>query len=83
MSALLTDDAIVEVAQRQSVEQLLKTAPTPRTEPFIQFTQEIVEEPLETVPVMAKVIQPEVEKKLLITETQKKVIKPVIPTEPF
>ena len=83
MSALLTDVGIVEDVQRQSVEQLLKTAPTPRTEPFIQFTQELIEEPAETVPVMAKVIQPEVEKKLLISETPRKVIKPVIPTEPF
>lgn len=82
MSALLTDDGINDDVQRQSVEQLLKTAPIPRTEPFIQFAEEPVE-PIVTVPVIAKVMLPQVERKLLIGKTPRKVIKPVIPIKPF
>jgi purine-binding chemotaxis protein CheW len=76
MSALLTDAPIIEDAQRQSVEQLLKTAPIPRTEPFIQPADE-------SVPVIAKVLELKVEKKLVTVKTVTKVVKPVIPTEKF
>lgn len=76
MSALLTDAPIIEDAQRQSVEQLLKTAPIPRTEPFIQPADE-------SVPVIAKVLELKVEKKLVTVKTPIKVVKPVIPTEEF
>jgi purine-binding chemotaxis protein CheW len=79
MSALLTDEPIIEDVQRQSVEQLLKTAPIPRTEPFV----EPAEESAETVPVIAKVLEPQVEKKLVAVETPRKVIKPVIPEGEF
>jgi purine-binding chemotaxis protein CheW len=76
MSALLTDAPIIEDAQRQSVEQLLKTAPIPRTEPFIQPADE-------SVPVIAKVLELKVEKKLVTVKTPRKVVKPVIPTKEF
>ena len=79
MSALLTDEPIIEDVQRQSVEQLLKTAPIPRTEPFIQP----VEEPVEAVPLIAKVLEPQVEKKLVTVKTPTKVVKPVIPEGEF
>ena len=79
MSALLTDEPIVEDITRHSIEQLLKTAPIPRTEPFIQAT----EEPVETVPLIAKVLEPQVEKKLVASKTPTKVVKPVIPKEEF
>ena len=79
MSALLTDEPIIEEVQRQSVEQLLKTAPITRTEPFIQP----VVLPDETVPVIAKVIALQVEKKITAVNIPKKVIKPVIPVAEF
>jgi purine-binding chemotaxis protein CheW len=79
MSALLTDEPIIEDLTRHSVEQLLKTAPMPRTEPFIQP----VVEPVETVPVIAKVIAPQVEKKLVPVKASMKVVKPVIPEGEF
>jgi purine-binding chemotaxis protein CheW len=79
MSALLTDVPIIEDAQRQSVEQLLKTAPIPRTEPFIQPADESVE----TVPVIAKVLELKAEKKLATVKTPMKVVKPIIPKEEF
>jgi purine-binding chemotaxis protein CheW len=79
MSALLTDVPIIEDAQRQSVEQLLKTAPIPRTEPFIQPADESVE----TVPVIAKVLELKAEKKLATVKIPMKVVKPVIPKEEF
>jgi purine-binding chemotaxis protein CheW len=91
MSALLTDVPIIEDVQRQSVEQLLKTAPIPRTEPFAQpliqpliqpFTQP-AEDLDETVPEIAKVLENKVEKKLVTVKTVTKVVKPVIPTEKF
>lgn len=90
MSALLTDDTIVKDAQRQSVEQLLNTAPTPRSEPFASPTQEFVaptqkfvqprEEP---VSVVAKVTQSQAEKRQALGKIPRQIIKPVIPTEPF
>ncbi len=83
MSALLTDDQIVEDVQRQSVEQLLKTAPILRSEPFVLLSEELVQPEEETVPMVAKVIQPQVEKKQGTGKTSRQVIKPVIPTEPF
>jgi purine-binding chemotaxis protein CheW len=79
MSALLTDEPVVEDITRHSVEQLLKTAPVARTEPFIQPVQE----PIETVPTIAKVIEPQVEKKLVVVKTPTKVVKPVIPVAEF
>lgn len=79
MSALLTDVPIIEDVQLQSVEQLLKTAPIPRTEPFTQPAEELAE----TVPVIAKVLEIKVEKKLVTVKTPTKVVKPVIPTEKF
>ena len=79
MSALLTDEPIVDELTRHSVEQLLRTAPVPRTEPFMQP----VEEPVESVPVIAKVIELEVEKKLATVKKAMKVIKPVIPEKEF
>jgi len=79
MSALLTDAPIIEDVQRQSIEQLLKTAPIPRTEPFI----EPVEESVETVPVIAKVLESQVEKKLATVKTPTKVVIPVIPKGEF
>jgi purine-binding chemotaxis protein CheW len=79
MSALLTDEPVVEDLTRHSVEQLLKTAPIPRTEPFVQP----VVEPVETVPVIAKVIESQVEKKLVPVESSMKVVKPVIPEGEF
>ena len=79
MSALLTDEPIIENVQRQSVEQLFKTAPIPRTEPFIQPAVE----PVETVLEIAKVPEPEVEKRLVVDKTPKKVVKPIIPVGEF
>lgn len=79
MSALLTDEPVVEDLTRHSVEQLLKTAPIPRTEPFIQP----IVEPVETVPVIAKVIESQVEKKLVPVKSSMKVVKPVIPEGEF
>ena len=79
MSALLTDEPIIEGAQRQSVEQLLKTAPVPRTEPFVQPAEELIE----TVPVIAKVLEFQVEKKLVAIKTPTKVVKPIIPEGEF
>lgn len=83
MSALLTDEPIIEDVQRQSVEQLFKTQPIPRTEPFIQP----VAEPVETAPVIAKVLEQQVEKRLLTTKEPAKalinVIKPIIPEAEF
>ena len=79
MSALLTDEPIIEDAQRQSIEQLLKTAPIPRTEPFTQPAEEFVE----TDAVIAKVLESQVEKKLVTNKTPLKVVKPVIPTGEF
>ena len=83
MSALLTDDQIVEDVQRQSVEQLLKTAPILRSEPFVLPSEELVQPEEETVPMVVKVIQPQVEKKQETDKIPRQVIKPVIPTEPF
>lgn len=79
MSALLIDEPIVEDITRHSVEQLLKTAKTPRSEPFV----EPAEKPAETVAVIAKVLENKVEKKLVICETPKEVFKPIIPTKEF
>jgi purine-binding chemotaxis protein CheW len=79
MSALLTDEPIIEDLTRHSVEQLLKTAPIPRTEPFKQP----IEETVETVPVIAKVLEDKVEKKLVTVKTPTKVVKPVIPEGEF
>lgn len=79
MSALLTDEPIIEDLTRHSVEQLLKTAPVQRTEPFILPTEESVE----SVPVIAKVPEIEVEKNLASVKTPSKVIKPVIPEGEF
>ncbi|MFT6283583.1 MAG: purine-binding chemotaxis protein CheW [Arenicella sp.] len=85
MSALLTDEPIIEDVQRQSVEQLFKTQPTLRTEPFIQP----VTEPVETAPVIAKVLEPQVEERLLVTKAKeptkasRKVVKPIIPESEF
>ncbi|MFT7411746.1 MAG: purine-binding chemotaxis protein CheW [Paraglaciecola sp.] len=79
MSALLTDVPIIEDVQRQSVEQLLKTTPMRRTEPFTQPAEELVE----TVPVLAKVLEIKVEKKRVIIKTPIKVVKPVIPKAEF
>ena len=83
MSALLTDDQIVEDVQRQSVEQLLKTAPILRSEPFVLPSEELVRPEEETLQMVVKVIQPQVEKKQETDKTPRQVIKPVIPTEPF
>jgi purine-binding chemotaxis protein CheW len=83
MSALLTEEPIIEDVQRQSVEQLFKTQPIPRAEPLIQP----VAEPVETVPTIAKVLEPQVEKRLLAvkspTKASRKVVKPVIPEVEF
>jgi purine-binding chemotaxis protein CheW len=79
MSALLTDETIVDDVKRQSVEQLFKTEPVPRTEPFIQPAAE----PVETTPVIAKVLEPQVEKKLVSIKTPRKVVKPIIPEGEF
>ena len=79
MSALLTDEPVTEDLTRHSVEQLLKTAPIPRTEPFEQPAEESVE----TVPVIAKVLETKVEKKLATVKTPTKVVKPVIPEGEF
>jgi purine-binding chemotaxis protein CheW len=79
MSALLTDEPIVEDLTRHSVEQLLKTAPIPRTEPFIQSKADSVE----TVPVIAKVLETKVEKNLITIKTPRKVVKPIIPEGEF
>lgn len=79
MSALLTDEPIIEDVQRQSIEHLLNTAPIPRTEPFIQPADKSVE----TVPVIAKVLRSEVEKKLEAVKTSSRVVIPVIPKEEF
>lgn len=79
MSALLTDEPILENVQRQSVEQLFKNEPITRTEPFIEPTAE----PVENVPVMTKFLEPDVEKSLVAIETPSKVIKPIIPEGEF
>lgn len=79
MSALLTDETIVDDVKRQSVEQLFKTEPVPRTEPFIQPAAE----PVETTPVIAKVLGPQVEKRLVAVKTPSKVVKPIIPEGEF
>jgi purine-binding chemotaxis protein CheW len=79
MSALLTDEIIVDDVKRQSVEQLFKTEPVPRTEPFIQPEAE----PVETTPVIAKVLEPQVDKRLVVNETPRKVVKPIIPEGEF
>jgi purine-binding chemotaxis protein CheW len=79
MSALLTDEPIIEDVQRQSIEHLLKTAPIPRTEPFVQPEIETVE----TAPAIAKVLEPEVEKKLITNKTSREVVKPDIPKGEF
>ena len=83
MSALLTDDAIVEDVQRQFVEQLLKTAPIPRSEPFVPPIQEFVPPEEKPISVVAKVMSLEVEKKQVLGKVLEQVIKPIIPTEPF
>jgi purine-binding chemotaxis protein CheW len=79
MSALLTDETIIEDVQRQSVEQLFKTERVPRTEPFVQPTVE----PVETTPVITKVLAPQVEKKLVAVKMPTKVVKPIIPEGEF
>ena len=79
MSALLTDEPILENVQRQSVEQLFKNEPITRTEPFIEPTAE----PVENAPVMTKFLEPDVEKSLVAIETPSKVIKPIIPEGEF
>jgi purine-binding chemotaxis protein CheW len=76
MSALLTEEPIIEDVQRQSIEQLLKTAPIPRTKPFIRPTEE-------SVPVNAKVLEFQVEKKQVTDKTSTKVVIPVIPKGEF
>lgn len=78
MSALLTEEPVVEGIQRQAVEQLLENAPAPRTEPF-----EATEEKVEAPAVSAKVLAPEVEKKQAVTQTKTKVVTPVRPDGEF
>lgn len=80
MSALLSEEPIVEDIRRQSVEQLLETAPAPRTEPF---EPEVKEEFIATEPVIAKVLETKVEKKLVASKTKAKVLIPVIPSSEF
>jgi purine-binding chemotaxis protein CheW len=79
MSALLTDDPIIEDAKLQSVENLLKTVPVSRTEPFIEQKTPI-EEP---IPLVTKVLEPQVEKRSIKVKERLKVIKPVIPEKEF
>lgn len=79
MSALLTDEPIIEEAQRQSVENLLKTVPVSRTEPFIEQKTSI-EGPR---PDVTKVLQPQVEKKSIEVKVRLKVVKPVVPEKEF
>lgn len=83
MSALLTDEPVVEDVQRQSIEHLLKTAHIPRTEPFVQPELKTEVESVETAPVIAKVLEPQVEKKLVPDKTSIDVAKPVIPEGEF
>jgi purine-binding chemotaxis protein CheW len=79
MSALLTDEPVTDEVQRQSVEQLLKTAPVPRTEPFEAPAEPVIE----TEKVSAKVLEPQVEKKLATPTVKMKVAKPIIPVSEF
>jgi purine-binding chemotaxis protein CheW len=79
MSALLTDEPIIEELHRQSVEQLLKAAPVPRTAPFEPPVKKLVE----IEPVMAKVLPPKAEKKLIQEKKHLKVIVPEIPKTEF
>lgn len=79
MSALLTDEPIIDEAQRQSVEYLLKTAPVPRTDPFTE-TEKSVEVPKPAIP---KVLAPQVEKNTIKVKKTRLVIKPVIPENEF
>ncbi|MGS2720450.1 chemotaxis protein CheW [Paraglaciecola aestuariivivens] len=75
MSALLTDEPIIEEAQRQSVEQLLNTAPSVRSEPFEPAPKKAIE--------VVKVLEPQVENNNKVKQKPKSIIKPVIPTEEF
>ena len=83
MSALLTDDTIIEDVQRQSVEQLLKTVATARSEPFALPVEDAVEREKYLAPVMTEIMQSQVEKKQVLGNLPRQVIKPVLPTEPF
>ena len=60
MSALLTDEPIVEDLQKQAVEQLLKTVPAVRSEPYVPIKKERIS----VQPITAKVIQPKVEEEV-------------------
>jgi len=79
MSALLTDEPILETFQRQSVEPLLKHEPITTTEPLFETTAE----PAGNAPVMTKFLEPDIEKSLVALETPSKVIKPIIPEGEF
>lgn len=79
MSALLTEEPIIDDTQRQTVEYLLKTAPISRSEPY-----EITEIPVvEQKPAITKVLVPKVEKKKVEDKKTRTIIKPVIPENEF
>jgi purine-binding chemotaxis protein CheW len=79
MSALLTDEPIVENVQKQAVEQLLKTAPAVRSEPFIPKPKERIA----VKPITAKVIQPKVEEEVVSERKKVEVIRSVVPKSEF
>ncbi|WP_289028089.1 chemotaxis protein CheW [uncultured Paraglaciecola sp.] len=79
MSALLTEGPSLEVSQTQAVEQLLKSIPAPRSEPF----EVSKEKSVETKPVVAKVVKPQVEKKIAAVLKPVNELVQVLPTENF
>ena len=76
MSALLTEDPVVEVLQKNAIAQLLETAkPVPRTEPFVPL-------PLpESEPI--KVIDNQVEKNAAVTKKSTFKKQAVMPKDDF
>lgn len=79
MSALLTDEPIIEDLTRHSVEQLLKTAPIPRTEPYLK--PEVA--PVENVPQDIEVRVSKVVESPTPAQARLAIAKPTIPEADF
>ncbi|WP_158967822.1 chemotaxis protein CheW [Paraglaciecola sp. L3A3] len=79
MSALLTEEPIADELHRQTVEQLLKTAPSARSEPY----DPLIKKRIKVEPIITKVIIPEVEEELTTVKTRAEVIFPVVPETKF
>lgn len=78
MSALLTEDPILEDIQRPPAEPMLEPAEIPKVDFFVKSV-----DPAETLLPIAEVSEPQLEKERITDRLLKQVIKPVIPENEF